>query len=64
MQMLLTYTLPDKEEIAVGFGNSAVVALMHSADGSNPNDGDSLVQIVLSVAAAAGRDREPSTRGP
>src|ERR1700756_2060462 len=49
MEKLQTFSLPNMEEIIVGYPGSASVALMHYTDGSNPHYKDNPVKIVFDV---------------
>lgn len=49
MHRLVAHTLEDMEEVAMGFGDSAAVVLMHYTDGSERNYKDNPVKLALSV---------------
>ena len=49
MRRLMAHKLEDMEEVAMGYGDSAAVVLMHYTDGSEPNYKDNPVKLALSV---------------
>lgn len=72
MDKQLTLSLPNMDEVIVGFPNrrGAAVALMHYTDGTIPPTGSSAIKIILyvtdptAVAAAIRNEGLPVTREP
>lgn len=49
MEQLHAFSLPDMEEVVLGFPGSASVALMHYTDGSRPHYADNPVKLAFYV---------------